>query len=223
MSRYRRSNKVPVSLEGIEFDAMLSESKAYKSTIPQYPVETGFDVSDTIILDPEEKTFALYLSTSPVTYRHRHGSSKARVQQICDELEQLWYSKKLIKVVTPSEILTSMGIVQMEIKRTTETGYCREVDITLRKVRVTSKQTASVPSDIAQSGATASNAGTATTSKQSAKSSESASTATTATTTSTSSAATTTQQKKDSQSGANKVTGKATSYLGSLLGVGKGK
>ena len=38
----------PVSVAGIEFPAMLDETQTYTSSIPDYPVETGFTVSDSI-------------------------------------------------------------------------------------------------------------------------------------------------------------------------------
>ena len=47
-----RSNLKPVSVAGIEFDALIEEQKALSATIPVYPVEDGFPVSDTIILEP---------------------------------------------------------------------------------------------------------------------------------------------------------------------------
>lgn len=45
-------NMQPVSVWGIEFDALIDETKNMTSTIPEYPVEEGFPVSDTIINDP---------------------------------------------------------------------------------------------------------------------------------------------------------------------------
>lgn len=42
----------PVSIAGIEFDALIEETKTLSATVPVYPVENGFPVSDTIILDP---------------------------------------------------------------------------------------------------------------------------------------------------------------------------
>ena len=42
----------PVTIAGIEFDALLDETKNLAATIPVYPVESGFPVSDTIILEP---------------------------------------------------------------------------------------------------------------------------------------------------------------------------
>lgn len=43
-------NLKPVSIAGIEGDALISEDISYSTDIPEYPVENGYNVSDTIIL-----------------------------------------------------------------------------------------------------------------------------------------------------------------------------
>ena len=58
----------PVTVWGIEFDALIDETKTMTATIPAYPVEDGFPVSDTIILDPISVSLTLYISNTPVTW-----------------------------------------------------------------------------------------------------------------------------------------------------------
>ena len=62
-----RKKLKPVSVAGIEFDALIDEQKALSATVPTYPVEEGFPVSDTIILDPLSIQLTLYISNTPVT------------------------------------------------------------------------------------------------------------------------------------------------------------
>ena len=45
-------NLKPVSIAGIEGDALISEDISYSADIPEYPVENGYNVSDTVILKP---------------------------------------------------------------------------------------------------------------------------------------------------------------------------
>ena len=44
----------PLSINGIEFDALISESKVYNSDVPEYAVEDGYSVSDNISIRPTE-------------------------------------------------------------------------------------------------------------------------------------------------------------------------
>ena len=163
-----RRNLKPVSLAGIEFDALIDETKTLQSTIPAYPVEDGFPVSDTIILDPITVTMTLYVSNTPVTWLFRHGSSVSRVNDICDQIENLWLSKSLVKIVTTDAIYTNMGLTSISIKKSKEIGYAREITLTAQKVRVTSRKTTGIPDYVMKSGETEASAGTASTSTSSA-------------------------------------------------------
>lgn len=160
----------PVSIWGIEFDALINETKNLSATIPTYPVEKGFPVSDTIILDPISIQMTLYVSNTPVTWLYRHGSSADRVTKICNLLEQKWNQKQLAKIVTTEAIYKNMGITSISIKKSHDIGYAREITISAQKVRITQMNTVEIPSYVLKSGETEANAGTASTSTSSSKS-----------------------------------------------------
>ena len=166
-----RNNLKPVSVAGIEFDALVEETKSLSATVPVYPVENGFPVSDTIILNPLTVSMTLYVSNTPVTWLYRHGSSNSRVQEICDQLENLWLGKSPVKIVTTDAIYTDMGITSLSIKKSRDIGYAREVTLTAQKIRATARKIVEIPSYILKSGTTQASAGTASTSTSSKKSS----------------------------------------------------
>ena len=166
-----RKKLKPVSIWGIEFDALIDETKNLSATIPTYPVEKGFPVSDTIILEPISIQMTLYVSNTPVTWLYRHGSSTDRVNKICDLLEQKWLKKQLAKIVTTEDIYKDMGITSISIKKSHDIGYAREISISAQKVRITKRKTVKIPSYVLKSGETKANAGTASTSTSSSKSS----------------------------------------------------
>ena len=68
--------KQPVSINGIEFDALIDESRTLEATVPEYSVESGFSVSDAIILSPEKLDMTLFVTNTPVTWYNRHGRSR---------------------------------------------------------------------------------------------------------------------------------------------------
>ena len=156
-----RKRLKPVAIDGITFDAMLNEQKNLNATIPQYPVESGFPVSDTIILEPLSLQLTLYISNTPVTFLYRHSNSMDRVKKICEQIEKLWLSKKLVKIVTADTIYTDMGLTSISIKKSKELGYAREISITAVKVRITNTKTASIPDYVLKSGKSMANAGKA--------------------------------------------------------------
>ena len=68
--------KQPVSINGIEFDALIDESRTLEATVPEYSVESGFSVSDAIILSPEKLDMTLFVTNTPVTWYNRHGGGR---------------------------------------------------------------------------------------------------------------------------------------------------
>lgn len=169
------TNKKPVSVWGIEFDALIDETKTMTSTIPEYPVESGFPVADTIINDPIQVSMTLYLSNTPVTWLYRHGSSADRVRRVCEMIEQKWFQKELTKIVTSDTTYTNMGLTSISIKKSADIGYAREIAISAKKVRKTKRKTVTIPSYVLKAGESMADAGKAATSKTSEKSSSGAS------------------------------------------------
>lgn len=161
--------KQPVTIWGIEFDALIDEQKTLSSTIPTYPVEEGFPVSDTIINEPVSISLTLYVSNTPVTWLYRHGTATDRVVKICNQIEKKWLEKQLTKIVTSDTIYTDMGITSISIKKSKDIGYAREISVTAQKVRITKRKTVTVPSYVMKAGETMANAGKATTSTSSSK------------------------------------------------------
>lgn len=154
--------KQPVSVNGIEFDALISENRGYEATVPEYPVETGFVVSDAIILGAETLNMVLFLTDTPVTWRSHAG--QGHTEQVCKELEELYYTAEPVTVVTTDKVYTDMAIENIGFSKSTEIGYAKEVQIAFRKIRVTSAKTTTIPSSYGKSGVTAASAGTANTS-----------------------------------------------------------
>ncbi len=162
--------KQPVTIWGIEFDALIDEQKTLSSTIPTYPVEEGFPISDTIINEPVSVNLSLYVSNTPVTWLYRHGTAADRVIKICDQIEKKWLEKKLTKIVTSDTIYTDMGITSISIKKSKDIGYAREISVTAQKVRITKTKTVTIPAYVMKAGKTKANAGKASTSTSSSKS-----------------------------------------------------
>lgn len=156
-------NLQPTSVDGIEFDALIDSSETYDATVPEYPVETGFTVSDTIIINADTLDMMLYLSNTPVTWGPRFGNSSDRVQAIVDHLKELFFEKKLITVTTSDQAYTDMSIINIAINKSLTVGYAREIPIKFQKVRITETQTTTIPDSYGKSGTTEAAAGTANT------------------------------------------------------------
>ena len=154
----------PVSINGLEFDALISESRTLEATVPEYSVETGFSVSDSIILSPEKLEMTLFVTNAPVTWYRRHGASQNRVDSVVKRLEELYFGREPVTIVTSDATYTNMAIESMTISKSLEVGYAREIPISFKKIRVTSAKTTTIPDSYGKSGTTQASAGTASTS-----------------------------------------------------------
>ena len=154
----------PVSINGIEFDALISQEQTLTAKAPEYTVEDGFPVSDNVSLDSEPLNMVLYLTNTPVTWYNRHGSSPSRVAQVEKQLKELYFAKEPVTVVRSDDVFTDMVITSVGFKKSRETGFDREIPIAFKKVRVTKARTATIPESYGRGGATGASAGTANTS-----------------------------------------------------------
>lgn len=156
-----RKNLQPVSVDGIEFDALISASESYEASVPEYPVETGFAVSDMIILAPETLEMTLFLSNRPVTWARRFKSSGDRVAEVVKRLKALYFQKKLVTVTTSSETYADMAIMSISFSKINSMMDAMEIPIKFKKVRVTASKTVAIPDSYGKSGTTGASAGTA--------------------------------------------------------------
>lgn len=167
--------KQPVSINGIEFDALIEESRTLEATVPEYSVESGFSVSDAIILSPEKLDMTLFVTNTPVTWYSRHGGDKNRVDSVVKQLEELYYAGEPVTIVTSDAIYSNMAIESLTFSKNTENGYAREIQISFKKIRITSAKTTTIPDSYGKSGSTGASAGTASTSSGSSGSGSSGS------------------------------------------------
>ena len=211
----------PVSIAGIEFDALIDSQTTMNSTVPAYAVESGFPVSDTIILEPMTIQMTLYVSNTPVTWLYRHGNSSDRVKKICNKVRDLWKNKKLVKIVTMDAIYTNMALTEVTISKSKDIGYAREISVTAQKVTKTTRKTVKVPNYSLKSGKTKSNAGSSATSSTSSKSSGSSGSSS-GSKSSSSKSGSKSSSKGSSKNGSSSKNANSKKSASILYGAGKG-
>ena len=153
--------KQPVSIAGLEFDAVIDSSEDYSASVPEYPVDLGYSVSDNVALSPMVLAMTLYVTATPVTWLSSHGSGEQRIKLLCDELIDLYASRSLLSVYTPDQVFDNMVIRDVSIKSTAEIGYAREIPISLVQVTITEAGTAFVPASYLRAGASMESTGSA--------------------------------------------------------------
>lgn len=155
--------KQPVSVNGIEFDALIDSEEGYAAEAPEYPTEKGFNVSDTIVLKPDTLTMTLFITDTPVTWKNRLGYGPGKTEAVVKRLKELFFSKQVVEVVTTDNVYSNMAITSLNIKKSSDVGYAREVPISFKKIIVTETATVTIPASYGKSGTTGASGGTANT------------------------------------------------------------
>lgn len=155
--------KQPVSVADIEFDALIDSEEGYEADVPEYPTEKGFSVSDTIVLKADTLNMTLYVTDTPVTWRERTGSGPGKTEGVVRRLKDLYFAKKVLEVTTTDCVYSNTVITSMNIKKSVEVGYAREIPIAFKKIEMTETATAEIPASYGKSGKTAKAAGKAST------------------------------------------------------------
>lgn len=154
----------PVSINGIEFDALMSEDKEMTADVPEYPVESGYSVSDNIARKPMTLAFVLHVTKTPVTWLGRHGTGRGHVLDVCAELERLFWAGELVTVVTDDNVYNDMSIISLKIPKDTENYTDRDINISLKQIITVSAETTEIPDSYGRGGKTKENMGTVNTS-----------------------------------------------------------
>lgn len=203
----------PVSIDGIEFDALITASETFEATVPDYAVETGFSVTDSIILSPETLSMTLLISNLPVTWAGRFGTGNDRVGTIIQQMKDLYFNKEPVTVSTSEMTYTDMALISFGTSKTKELGYAREITVTFKKIRTTTAETTTIPDSYGKSGTTGTSAGTASTAVVSTGTSGTSSTSSYS---STSSSASSSSSTSTSSSSSSSSSGKSSSILYNL-------
>lgn len=159
--------KVPVSINGLEFDALMNEDQTLGATVPEYTVEEGFTISDSIVLTPETLSMTLFVTDTPVTWANRHGVRVGRTEDVIQELKEIYFSRTPVKIITTDATYVNMAISNIGLSKKTELGTSREIPISFKKINITKSETTTIPDSYGKSGATKASAGTASTSSAS--------------------------------------------------------
>lgn len=152
----------PVNIGGIECDALIHHELQLENQIPDYPVEEGFSVQDTIIQNPKTLTLTVVVTNTPITFREH--ASPNRVQEIAERFQELYKSRQLITVTSSKGVFQNMGITSISLPYDVSTKTSLEIPITLKEVLTTTAKTVAIPSEYGWGGDTGTTAGTASTS-----------------------------------------------------------
>ncbi|MCL1987414.1 MAG: hypothetical protein FWG64_05520 [Firmicutes bacterium] len=131
----------PVDIDGITFDAVITQTTDYTADVPSYPTEAGFEVSDAIIVRPLTLNLTLIISNNPVTHRAINGQNPARVQEVLARLRDCFFKREPVTVTTQTAVYEMMAIENFSDTISKDYGDMVELPISLRQIVKVERQT----------------------------------------------------------------------------------
>lgn len=162
--------KNPVTVGNVKFDVLMNESIERSAEVPQYPVEDGYKVSDSILISPLTISITALISNMPVTWKNRFKGQPHRTKTEVDKLIKLYEKKTLVSYYNHQKRYKNMAITSLSVPKTEEMAECVEISLTLQEVRVTKPKVVNIDASYMRSGTTGTYSGTvpATTSDENA-------------------------------------------------------
>lgn len=160
--------KSPTTVGALKVDIVRTFEYQMDQAVTEHPVETGFEVHDTIVNKAIKVDMTIGISTHPVTWMHKNGYGQQKFASGLTALEQIRDNKEPVTIVRPDKIWSNMVMVNARPARTDESKSIIWVNCSFVHITKVATQTTEVPEDIVDesardsAGETAADGGTAT-------------------------------------------------------------
>lgn len=135
----------PLTLTFFEFDATISEDHSDSIEWTRNPVESGIDVTDHAIVQPEEVSITGVVSDTPLNAIPYPDRSI----ELYDMILEVARNKALVTVVTGLRVYSDMGITSVGVKRDNKSSNQQvKPVITLRQVRKVNSVEIPIPPEL---------------------------------------------------------------------------
>ena len=125
----RRYNQGKIGL--VELDVTMIENHTFNSRATNFPVETGGDVTDHIINDPDILTLEGIVSDTPLGMFSFFTRSIAAFNRLVDMHEK----REPVTVVTGLKVYENMVMTLLDVPRDINTGQSLRFNLTFKKIR----------------------------------------------------------------------------------------
>lgn len=131
------------SIGPLEWDAYLEEQHALSTEVTREPVESGADVSDHVIQQPDELTIVAQISNHPP--QRDDGTDPFRAESAFERLVQMKEAGQPVTVLTSLRPYDNMVITRVTVDRTAKLAHVVRCTISLVSVRIVRSGTVDVP------------------------------------------------------------------------------
>jgi hypothetical protein len=134
----------PLALTVVVFDATMSEDHTSSVEWTDFPVESGLDVTDHAIENPNEVVITGVISDTPLFATPTPNRSRSAFETLI----RLKESHKLVTVVTGLKVYNNMGIVSVTTTRDNQTGQAVVPVVEFKQIRLVQSVTIPIPPEL---------------------------------------------------------------------------
>lgn len=138
----------PTKIGNLMVDAVISRETTFASEVSEYPVETGFVVSDHVTRQPVKLSMEVIFTPTPVTYLDSKDINK--INTTTAELIEIYKNGEPITVETSDMIYENMVLTNAPIRRTIEDGICLRLQLDFQQVTIVTEKMADQTSEEAE-------------------------------------------------------------------------
>ncbi len=121
----------PVSIGGVQFDALLDITEKFDANVPMMQTDMGYETSDDIIPNLMKVDMRLFVTPTPVTWANIPSHVGRNPKEVVDSLRELLNKRKPVFVSTMKKNYENMMIQSIKTSKTADIGYALEIDISL--------------------------------------------------------------------------------------------
>ncbi len=160
--------KNPTEIGTLKVDIVRSFEYQMDQEVTEHPVETGFEIHDSIINKAIKVDMTIGISSHPVTWFYKNSHGQHKFASGLSALEQIRDNKEPVTIVRPDKIWSDMVLTSARPVRNDESKSIIWVNCSFVHITKVATQTTEVPEDIVDesardsAGETAADGGTAT-------------------------------------------------------------
>lgn len=157
----------PAQIGELLVDVVVSREASYRSDVTEYPVETGFVISDHISRKAPTLTLEVVFTPTPVTWVDTIGTAGNRLAEVQAAIKDMYDKAEPVTIKLADAIWTNMVMTSAPLARTVQDGICYKMQLNFTQVRIVEQKTGEVSEDNAaedtegKAGETESDAGQA--------------------------------------------------------------
>lgn len=161
-------SKSPTKIATLQIDIVRTIEYSFQQEVTSHPVETGFEIHDSIVNKPLTVDMTVGISSMPVTWFWRTGRGPVKFADGYKALKAIRDAKQPVTIVRPDRLLDDMVMTSCRLSKTDDSKSVMWVDLSFTHITKVTTKTTEIPEDIVDAsikdsaGETAADGGTAT-------------------------------------------------------------